>query len=331
MDARLRRLVTPRRAVTTLAETLTRAKWALGGLALMRVMYAVAALHLYLTNYTLRDELWGPGSVYPHESYREIAVTPLTWAYTIATSAATFELVFHIGILVAVAMLLGIGGRPTVVAHAFLHISLYLRNPLLMDGGDNIAHIALVFLCFVDSSSFLSWSWRSPVGRQGRIRAEVSNAIHNVALIAIAFQVLVVYWASAMYKIQGRMWQDGVALYYILRVPEFTWPGVSELVYENRWLVFALTWTTVWFQLAFPPLILTQRFRVAILGAAVVFHLGIALLMNLWTFSIYMIGTEAVFLPSRLAARLPARRQIARSRRLRPQEEVAHAARVGGL
>lgn len=196
-------------------------------------------------------------------------------------------------------------------------------------GGDNIAHIGLVFLCFTDSTAFLACGWRSPATATGRVRRELINAIHNVALAAIALQVMVVYWASAMYKIQGRMWQDGVAIYYILRVPEFTWPGVSELVYENRWQVFVLTWSTVWFQLAFPPLVLTRRFRVAVLAAAAVFHLGIAFLMNLWTFSIYMIGTEAVFLPSRLTAQLAVRRQLGRARPNHSPKDGAHASGVG--
>ena len=92
------------------------------------------------------------------------------------------------------------------------------------------------------------------------------------------------------------MWQDGTALYFILRVPEFSWPGVSEHIYRHGYLIAALTWATVFFQLTFPPLMLSRSWRLPALLAATTFHLGIAVLMNLWTFSIIMIATEATFL-----------------------------------
>ncbi|MGW5276131.1 hypothetical protein ACWEQP_26910 [Streptomyces sp. NPDC004044] len=49
-----------------------------------------------------------------------------------------------------------------------------------------------------------------------------------------------VYLTSGLclYKVQGKLWQDGTALFYIMRIPEFSLPGVSDLVHGNDMLVF---------------------------------------------------------------------------------------------
>ena len=99
---------------------------------------------------------------------------------------------------------------------------------------------------------------------------------------------------TATPQVDPRMWQEGTALYYILRVPEFSWPGVSEHIYRHGYLIAALTWATVFFQLTFPPLMLSRSWRLPALLAATTFHLGIAVLMNLWTFSIIMILDQRI-------------------------------------
>ncbi|MEK8228624.1 hypothetical protein NKG05_25375 [Oerskovia sp. M15] len=57
------------------------------------------------------------------------------------------------------------------------------------------------------------------------------DAAAQRAVLLIAFQIFVVYVASAMYKIQGGMWQHGTAIYYVFQLDEFsTWPQVTEVV-----------------------------------------------------------------------------------------------------
>lgn len=117
-------------------------------------------------------------------------------------------------------------------------------------------------------------------------------------------QIFVVYLTSAMYKIQGELWQDGTAMYYILRVPEFSWPIVTEQYTRYSWLIVTSTYFAVLFQLLFPVLVAVRETRVLAIAVAVIFHLGIALLMGLTSFSIYMIATEAIFLSDRHYRRL---------------------------
>ncbi|MFD8718722.1 hypothetical protein ACFV2H_12055 [Streptomyces sp. NPDC059629] len=43
--------------------------------------------------------------------------------------------------------------------------------------------------------------------------------LHNLAAFLVVFQTAVLYFAAGYWKITGKMWQDGVAMYYISRSP----------------------------------------------------------------------------------------------------------------
>ena len=153
-----------------------------------------------------------------------------------------------------------------------------------------------------------------------------------MGLTLIVLQIVVMYLASAMYKVQGQMWQDGTALYYVLRVPEFYWPGVSELVFRNGTLVVAITYATVFFQVLFVALIARRDLRPYALALGATFHLGIALLMGLTSFSMVVIAIECTLLDDAHYEALARRRSavFARLTSLRPiaqlrSPEASHA------
>ncbi len=48
----------------------------------------------------------------------------------------------------------------------------------------------------------------------------VLGIVHNLGLLAIVTQLCIVYMTAGLMKVQGEMWRDGTALYYILQVDE---------------------------------------------------------------------------------------------------------------
>ena len=123
-----------------------------------------------------------------------------------------------------------------------------------------------------------------------------SALIHNAAAITVMLQICLVYFISSLYKAQGHEWYNGTALYYILRVNEFTLPGVNPLIYHNPLLVTFLTYSTLIFQVSFPFLIWNKRTKPLMLVGAVCLHLGIATIMGLAWFSLTMLSVDVIFL-----------------------------------
>ncbi|GAA0662238.1 hypothetical protein GCM10009535_47320 [Streptomyces thermocarboxydovorans] len=138
---------------------------------------------------------------------------------------------------------------------------------------------------------------------------------------------------SGLYKVQGRMWQDGTALFYVLRVPEFTFPGVSHLVYDNDFLVVAGTYITVFFLVYFPLGVLVPALRPWAATMSISFHIAIALFMGLTGFALTMIACDLVFLDKELGRAVSTVSDLAvrLSRRARHRQERKDHALEGAL
>lgn len=251
------------------------ARRAVIGAALMRASLGCVLLYEYAVNYSQRHYLWGPERITSGMS--ETAIHAVL--YGLSSSPWYFELVFHGAIFVTCLFTVGFGGRATTVALYILTLALQDLNHMITDGGDNIARIMLFYMMFADVS-----------GRRTRDVSVTVGLIHNLAILAVVFQLSLMYLSTGMYKVMGESWQSGVALYYIMRVHYFTWAGVSEHLYSNGFLVVALTYGTVLFEIAFPFLLLNRWTRWLAVCVGLLFHGGIALLMGLFAFSWMMVS-----------------------------------------
>ena len=263
------------------------------GAASLRIGYGVAGTAYYVRNYGDRHLLWGPRGVFPFDTFRDFILPPGISVYQFTQdNPLMFEVLFNSGMVISVLFCVGFGGRFITVAHYIFLISLFLRNPALLDGGDNLAYLVLLYLIPVNTTAVLAVKRKRP----SPTVASVSTVLHNTGIILIVMQLFIVYWTSSLYKIQGKLWQDGTALYYILNVPEFSWPIITDRLTSHAWLIVIGTYFAVLFQLLFPLLVAIRETHILALFLAVLFHLGIAILMGLTSFSVYMIATEAVLL-----------------------------------
>jgi antimicrobial peptide system SdpB family protein len=271
------------------------------GASLFRIGAGVTLLYQALINYHQRGYLYGPDGVYPYGLFvNRLGETRSFSLYALSPSPLLFELLFHLGLVVTFAWVLGWRTRlMTLLTYVFTW-SLHERNPLLWDGGDNLLHLVLVYGLFANLGAHFSLDAERLRAERlaGGWRAQALAMLHGAAMLAFALQVCLVYAVAGLYKVQGEMWQSGTALYYIMRVDEFSWPGHSELIYRNALLVAALTYATVAFQVGFTFLyFLNRRTRLLALAAGISFHLGIALFMGLVTFSALLISAELALIP----------------------------------
>lgn len=282
--------------------------------ALVRVGLGAVLLSMYLFHYRFRGHFWGPDGFLSYEMFTEMMKDGGSFSvYQLTRSKLGFELLFHSGLLVTVLWLAGFWTRFTGLLTYVFAFSLWERNGLILDGGDNILILVLFFLLFARTdrhlslaralrrrfapSTGLSRAGRTPPGSRWRLARrrlhEGGTVLHNAAVVAILAQLSFLYLTSALYKVQGEMWQSGVALYYVLRVQEFTLPGIANYIYENPLVITALSYMTVMEQLSYPFMLLNRWTKRASVFIAVNMHLGIALLMGLVSFSTVMITLQA--------------------------------------
>lgn len=290
------------------------------GTALARMILGALGFYYYARDYAERHHLWGPDAVWPWENFTGPSGSEGISLYMMSRSHAWFELVFHLGMLAAFLFMVGWHTRVMNAAHYVLFWSITQRNPVLLDGGDNVTVIVLAFFILIDSGgrisvdSYLSNKRqrkgkgnRKPADERSQFSFRCVSLLHNTGVVAVILQVCTVYLVSGMYKVQGERWQNGTALYYILRVNEFGWPGVNRYIYEHATLIVAITYATVFFQLAFTFLLLSRRWRLFAVSGGILMHLGIGFHMaGLITFSLTMVALELVIMDDQHYRRLAA-------------------------
>jgi hypothetical protein len=264
---------------------------ALHSLSLLRAVLGLVSVSVYVGQYRDRALLFGPNGVFGTTGIRDSAASTGTWSlYGLSEAQWFFEILFHSGLVIALLVMLGVGGRALLAVHWVLIWSLYMANPGLMDGGDALAATATCFLLLTRCySAFTVRRIRlKPVGA-------IANVCNNTGLLLLATQVVVVYLMAGLYKVQGQLWQDGTALYYILNVPEFFLPGVTPLVVQSDWVLVIGAYTTVLASVFFPVLVLFRAGRPIAVAAMLTFHLAIAVLMGLTSFALVMAAYDLLF------------------------------------
>ena len=101
-------------------------------------------------------------------------------------------------------------------------------------------------------------------------------------------QVVIVYLCTGIFKLNGNLWQNGMALYYILQSDAYSFPTLMNIIKNNPWISFLGTYTAVAFQITFPYLIWFKNTKVFIITFGYAIHLGILFGMGLPTFGLMM-------------------------------------------
>ena len=293
-------------------------KRALHGVALARILSGCTVAGILVTNFRVRDLLFGQGSVWAKPLQDGSAYWP---PHLVEHLGNTAFLLYYLAVIV-LAILWTLGWHTRLVGPLMLisEVSIVERNPVIGDQGDNILRIGLLLLMFMHTNEHWSLDARrrerttaaatSRGAGFGNVVAVVknlwtsqqvlprwfTNGLHNVFLAALMFQLVVIYIAAGMFKVQGSQWQDGTALYYPLQLQEFRpFPFLSDALTHYGVMVGLATYVVVFTQLYFPALLLRVVTRRIAIALVILFHLSIAVLMALPWFSLAMIAFDAVW------------------------------------
>ncbi|MFE2068181.1 hypothetical protein ACFXDH_38390 [Streptomyces sp. NPDC059467] len=268
------------------------------GVAILRVIIGFATVLYCLSDYSRRRFLWGPDS---YNSFLTAKPALSRFGFSIflwGHSTIWFEIVFHAVIVIALAFMI-FGGRLLTLAQAVMMWSLHNRNQDVLEGGDNLAQIVILFMIFTVSNAYFAPGAKR---RRAEMRAQeqpaVSTVLHNLGAFLIVFQTAVLYFAAGYWKITGKVWQDGVAMYYISRITGFEMSATYTHLMNNAFVGTAICYFTIFVELALPFAILSSRpwVRKTNTVALETMHLGIMACMGLVCFGLLMIGADCTCL-----------------------------------
>jgi hypothetical protein len=270
------------------------------GVRIVQVAIALLMLFRVFTESPFALYLWGPAGIAHGSTTYVFGGTVGGWIdWLFSSGTGTFAVVATVG---ACAVLM-LAGRLTRVATAIGLVAFWaleMRFPELSDGGDNVTRLVLFYMLFT-----------IPTGRQVK-PGSLAVWFHNVGVVAIGAQLIVIYLTAGFLKAFGASWTNGTAMYLVSQVEWFSLPATRWLL-ANPVITTAICYGTVAFQVWFPIAVFT-RFRLLWLAAGVSLHLGIAVVMGLITFSTIMCSLELFMITDAEWARARAHARTLRAR-----------------
>lgn len=281
-------------------------------LGLMRLLVGLALLSDQLVQYLPNlVEFFGPTGVAPqglHDSYQL-----RSWRWTVLLfnhdDPAVLYPLFWTWVAVTAAWTAGLLTRLTGVLVWFGTMCWINRNPNILNGGDDTLQVALFLLMLAPCGKALSldaWLRRRRTGDLAPVY------VPPWVMRVLQIQLCLIYLTTGLVKLKGEgltasgwpvgTWWDGTSVHYVLNYVTMSRWSFAQLPLP-LWLTAMLTYTSVWWEVLFPLLVLWRPTRIGALVFGLLFHVGIWLTIEVGWFSFYTMTYYAVWVPDHFWAR----------------------------
>lgn len=214
--------------------------------------------------------------VYPAAASKLAASEWRLSLYWLSHSIWWVHFLFAVNVVVALMLVIGMRTRIVGLLAFFLLLSLHNRNPILLQGGDNLLLLLSLW------GLFLPWGSRFSIDAVMTGMPPTENRYFSLSTVALITQVLSVYFFSAFLKTGAEWTTDGSAIYYALHNDQVA-HGLAAYWRDWHWLTVPLTHYVWWLELLGPVIALSPWFNPWARGAAALgfFTLEIGFLFNL--------------------------------------------------
>ncbi|MEX1002792.1 MAG: HTTM domain-containing protein [Crocinitomicaceae bacterium] len=192
--------------------------------------------------------------------------------------------IFVVGQIVFLILgLFNIWPRVSAVLIYLFTVNLHMKGYLAFTGGEVLINNVLFYLMFIHHPRDDSWF------------GDFQNILNNTFYYILLFQVCILYLFSGLFKLYDDAWISGHAIQYISRLSIFESPFTA--VFQDNYLLSAIAgYSALAYQLLFPFVVWVKRVKIPFLIFGVIFHLGIAIGMGIFTFGMIMIVVYILFL-----------------------------------
>jgi len=265
-------------------------------LSLFRWMLAITVLLTGLAILPDVKKFYGPQGIIPSAtiwSGFSLVQWPFTLLFAFPDSAGAATTLIVLMVVCSIFMAVGCWVRVAAFVAWIAFGSLLARVPMLRHTGDTFLLIMLLFACFFPMSGHLKLGSRKSTSQP--------ELIHGFISTLWLIQIAIVYGIAGTAKLTGNSWLNGEHMTLLYSSTEFVRPFGSWLAQFTLLNRFS-TWISLIFELSLPLLILGipcgwQRARMIIVVAGAIFHLMIALTLDVGEFPLISLTALASLLP----------------------------------
>lgn len=251
-------------------------------LSLMRIGVGLILLvDLLIRSFSIKAFFTNEG-ILPLEVLTKFSFNPYYFSFHILSGSTAWQVTLFILNAICVVLLV-IGYRTrlvTLLCWLFL-VSLQNRNPLILQSGDDLLRLLLLW------GLFLPWGERYSVKKT----SSYANQYFSVANIGFILLVCSVYFFSALLKTSLEWTSDGSAIYYALSLDQIRLP-LGTVLYRYPLLMKMLTHLVWYIELLAPLFILMPfvSFKIRAIGILSIVALFIGIASTLFVGLFYIIG-----------------------------------------
>ncbi len=278
-----------------------------------RIFFGATLLINALLRIVHTDFYFGPaGNLPPDEAlsiFPDFYRPDVSWFPDSLTGAYGFQIVMILGLVLLILGPFGrVGSRITALVVMICHLALVQRNFTIVYGADRVTSFWILGLCFIDSTerfSLRSW-WFNRHSKSKTLsfsfEPQWSRMLTSMGIRLVQIQLCVIYMYTGFEKLKGGDWWDQTAVWKVLGNEQLMMADLSFL--RNVPLVIGIaTWGTVLFEVYSPILFWPRATRKWALLAGWSLHIGIAMVMGLYIFSLTMMAAYLLFVDPRVMDR----------------------------
>ncbi len=191
-------------------------------------------------------------------------------------------------VAVAVLVVVASGWRPRLTALPHWWVSFSVPVSIsIPDGGDHVTQVLTLLLLPMALTDRRRWHWTAPPDDTGH---RETRLLAVAALVLIRVQVAGIYLHACVAKLGVTEWRDGTALYYWLADPMFGAPlwmrdALIGVLSHGTAVAARRRDAALEFALVFGLFVPRRRWPLLLAGGLAL-HLGIAVLIGLWSFGL---------------------------------------------
>jgi len=203
----------------------------------------------------------------------------------------------NINIILSIIMLLSIlfaFGIFRYFTPLLLYISVEIVQrayPFILNGGDNLLKFLLLYMIFTDCYRYFTLN-----NSTGQKKDSISYFINQISVLSIKIHLSLIYFVSAIFKLNAKVWFSGVATYYTLQLERFKGTEMNNILAKNGIFVTLSTYITLIWELAFPFLAWHKTGKYIVFALGIMIHMGIYIFMMIHDFEILFMMCYGFFI-----------------------------------
>jgi len=163
--------------------------------------------------------------------------------------------------------------------------------PFILNGGDNLLKFLLLYMIFTDCYRYFTLN-----NSTGQKKDSISYFVNQISVLSIKIHLSLIYFVSAIFKLNAKVWFSGVATYYTLQLERFKGTEMNNILAKNGIFVTLSTYITLIWELAFPFLAWHKTGKYVVFALGIMIHLGIYIFMMIHDFEILFMMCYGFFI-----------------------------------